>query len=298
MPSKLTAYALTAIIVLFAVAGSIALFLKNRPAEPSGMLEYEAPIDSSVKTASFLVVFRPTDWKMRTDIADATGGMNFYMAPSDAGKFNSIELLGQNDEILIAEGTFEEERARKVEIISPSGEIIATDDETTDIRQFSTGQVIIVRNPEFGNWRIRISGSGDFWVRAIAMSDIGFRAHNFVRYDAASDVMTPIGYEPSADTREILRLAFADRKTSPSFGIADQSGAMASSLSMYPTKDGEFTGVLHVPAERFRLIATGLDEKGLPYQRTLGSYITPKDESARYTDKEIEDFLKNTGNAQ
>jgi hypothetical protein len=133
------------------------------------------------------------------------------------------------------------------------------------------GRVLTVKRPETGVWRIRISGAGQFSVSVRAKSDLDLTSFDFVRAGGrpGHEGLFPIEGQPtSPDQTARARLSGPFR--SAAFRLISEAGDALQPLALSTAGDREeFYGSVRLPAQAFRVLVEGQDERGYAYQRVL-----------------------------
>jgi hypothetical protein len=267
---------------------------------------YVVPIDSSVKRVSFAVVFRPERRDRTYDLLERTGGQSFYLSPSEVNKVSKIAIATRGEPILIVNDELVGSSERDISIVRPSGEKVIARDAKVDITDWSAGKVTTIANPEFGAWRLKIAGSGQFSIRVTAETAINITRFNFVKLGGrpGHEGYFPIDKEPAIGAEQILQVQLSeDSETSgsPQWSTVDEAGKLIQSLKFYAVTRGtfgEFAGVIKVPSQDFRIMALGTDKNGRTYQRMCAPLIHPVSKPAPLAATEIQDFTKSAEESQ
>ena len=267
--------------------------------------EYVVAIDSTVKRVSFSIVFKPENRDKTYDLLSKTGGQGFYLRPSEVSKFVNIEAATRGEPILVLSDEFSVDKPRSIIITSPSGKTI-TPDQNTELTIWSAGEVITVKNPEPGNWKLSIAGSGEFSAQAMVDSGISIISWDFVKLGGrpAHEGYFPIDKTPSIGANQILQVNLSedsDKSEMPKFQLIDESGKIIDSPNFYAITRGElgeFAGIVKIPSQDFRISAYGVDSQGFKYQRIYAATIHPDQKPAPLTQQEIDEFVKGGEQAQ
>ena len=267
--------------------------------------KYTIPVDSTIKRLSFSIVFKPGNRDKTFDLMTKTGGQSFYLQPSEISKFVDIEPATRGETLLVASDKLITDSSRNIVITRPSGKTL-TPDQDTEITTWSAGEVATIKNPEPGNWRLNITGSGEFSAQVMADSVISLISWNFVKLGGrpAHEGYFPIDKTPAIGAREILQINLSEASNSaqsPTFQIINGSGKVLDSPKFYASSIGgfaEFAGVVKIPTQDFRIMVSGVDSQGKKYQRIYPATIHPEQKAAPLTQTEIDQFIKDSEQSQ
>jgi hypothetical protein len=260
---------------------------------------YVVPVDSTVKRLSFLIVFKPANSSNVADLLNRTGGQSFYFQPSELNKSTDIEAATEGEPVLIVSGKFDPNESRSVLVTTPSGKTVNAD-ANTEVITWSAGQAVIIKNPEPGNWKLNVTGNGEFSLQAMVDSEIAITDWDFVKLGGwpGHEGYFPIDEVPAIGAKQILRVNLSeesDKSEAPSFQISGANGKLIDAPTFYPMKRGEFgafAGVITIPKQDFRIVAAGRDSRGFKYQRTHSATVYPEHKAAPLTEQEIDAFIK------
>jgi hypothetical protein len=156
------------------------------------------------------------------------------------------------------------------DVVRPSG-ALAIGDDVTDLPNFRSQHMVIVRRPEAGIWTLRVAGSGLSGVVVQAQSAIGI-----AQMDFAPAAGTAFAAVPSAGIENTLRIRMSGR---PADLHASLVNATLVRLADLPLAAGETEGAYVSPftpsAEAFRVLVTGRDADGFEFQRMSAPLVTP-----------------------
>ena len=221
-------------------------------------------------------------------IASETGGQPFFFSPAELGN----AIVGEASGLLILWASAvpgAEVREYRVpvdpsvrrltvaasfdradgvlHVLSPDGTPAQSLEKTTDSVS-SCSHVVAVDGPVAGPWRVRVSGSGRYWLTVRGRSDLDFQA-TFV--------------EPSNDPQRTRRVAGQPVAGRPAMVRAEIPDAPVRSASLrFMTEDGrlldagdypidlagrEHVHAVELPPAPFRVALIGVDADGNPFQR-------------------------------
>ncbi len=265
---------------------------------------YTIPIDATIKNLIITVIFKPEKRDRTYDIAEQTGGQNFYLQPSEINKFAAIEQATRGDgTLLFVSDTFKNSTSRDITITAPSGKTLSSG-QGMSRETWSAGEVMSIQHPETGNWQLRVAGSGEFSVKATAVSSITVHGYDFVKLEAKDGREGPysdfvaVDKAPAIGATQILQVKVLndiEDAPPPKFYIVSESGTMLDSPHFYTIErgtSGTFIGTLTIPKQPFRIMARGVDEQGLPYQRVYAQLIVPEHKPAPLSKTELDEFTR------
>jgi von Willebrand factor A domain-containing protein 7 len=139
--------------------------------------------------------------------ANETGGIPMFLQRSEATKSFHLVRESTRDNVatvLWATGTLDgqaktikipvdsvtkritftfsvDTKGSALKLTQPSGGAITQATATTELTELNCGRIVTVSSPEAGEWRAEISGTGRYWLKAQAQSDIYFVSAEFVK---------------------------------------------------------------------------------------------------------------------
>jgi hypothetical protein len=138
---------------------------------------------------------------------------------------------------------------------------------------FTCSRIVTVDAPSAGAWLARVDGPGRFWLVVHAKSELDLIGVAFVRPGGrpGHEGLFRIAGQPVVDTPATLRVSVSDDEVrSRRFGWISSAGESLNELDLARSGDDEFTGAVALPNRPVRLIMTGVDRSGAPYQRVNG----------------------------
>ena len=171
--------------------------------------------------------------------------------------------------------TFSEDtKGMKLVLRRPSGQEVVVGSAGTEDTELNCGRVITVVKPQAGAWHAEVSGSGTYWLKAQAQSDIYFIKAEFVelRGRPGHEGLFKIPGQPIAGEPATLQVAMsATAVETTEFALVSAKGDVLEKLHLKITdRDPDFlelTGEVKLADEPFRIAVMGRDAKGMPYQR-------------------------------
>ena len=229
--------------------------------------------------------------------ARETGGQPFFLSPSEVGSSahimsetsasDSTRILwatdgnGARDFSLPVDGTIKrltisasfDGTGGQLTIVSPDGNPVSGDGRIQDT-VLSCVRIVTVPEPRAGLWRVTTAPSERFWLVAHARSDVDIESAEFVRSGGrpGHEGLMKISGRPVASGAATLRVRVAaENVRTIEFMSMSMEGRLLQRLDLTRTDDEEFVGTLDLPEEAFRLVMTGLDAAGQPYQRVYAA---------------------------
>jgi hypothetical protein len=156
------------------------------------------------------------------------------------------------------------------DVEGPDGARVAGDN-VTDLSNFRAIRTVIVKQPAPGIWTVRASGSGLAGVVVQARSDLGIAGIAFAAAGRSSSTR-----EPVAGVVNTVRLTLEGRTERVEAAIVNGAFKKLASLVLTPGEtDGAYTARFTPGAADFRVLVTGRDGNGFPFQRVNAALFTP-----------------------
>lgn len=234
--------------------------------------------------------------------AEESGGQPLFLAPDEIAKSFALvsELTRANHVTLLwARGELSDGHDFVVPVDStvqrlvfslsfdtPGGELAAFDPNGkqvnggtpgAEVTHLNCGGIVRVAPPAPGNWRVRVSGKGRFWLEASGVSDIFMVDAEFVRLAGrpGHEGYFRISGQPVADQPAMLRVELSGKTRNVKFHLISPEATNLERVLMRSDSAGseqsEYLGELSLPLASFRLAATGEDETGHPFERIFSS---------------------------
>ena len=249
--------------------------------------------------------FRTADSCGRADpsylrVASETGGQPLFLKPSEAGSVGQFlrEMSGNNHETLLwATGPFGRSRLLSVPvdgtierltfsmsadgegsalvIVRPSGASVRKGDPNAEITELSCTRIVTVTDPEIGDWRALVSGTGSFWLQAGAKTEIFLVSAEFVKKGGrpGHEGLFRIDGQPLAGTPATLQLTLAGPVDTAEFSLVALDGETIGPVALREiSRSGgthEYAGTFMLPSRPFRIAVSGATSNGHRYQRVF-----------------------------
>jgi len=239
-------------------------------------------------------------------IAEATGGQVFLFDKSEIGSSAIVAIAaGKYEETVFrAAGSLAAGRhefsfpidstieammvsvslqcLESVDIVRPSGQLLESMSTAAEIHAFRAGRVATLPHPEHGRWRVRVAGHGMFFLVAQAKSDLSLDRVEFVREGGrpGHEGLFAIHEPPRAGVPQLLAMELAGTMSGVRARVVtsafDDAGAIVLRESPGATNGREFVASVVPPAAAFRVVVSGLDPLGLPFQRVYAPLFEPR----------------------
>jgi hypothetical protein len=164
-----------------------------------------------------------------------------------------------------------------LEVVRPSGAIVAASDPDVTWTAFQAGRQIGVRAPQPGRWQVRLAGRGLLFMVVNARSELSLDGVRLVREGGRP------GHEGIfrddaplvPGTMRLLEVRLSARIAGPTFeirGSGDERIGRLPPLRQLGEGDGQvFLSEFRVPDVPFRVVVTGQDSTGRTVQRVQGT---------------------------
>jgi hypothetical protein len=168
---------------------------------------------------------------------------------------------------------------QSVAVYRPSNTEVHSGEPDVDDNRFRSGKILILAKPDAGSWRVRIAGTGMFFVVAQAKSAISLDHVEFVEPGGrpAHEGLFPVKGTIHLGEQRMLSVRIRAPHGEPTFRLVNSAGETLEPLAMKTAdesaEDREFLGTLTLKHAEFRVAVEGRDEAGYPYQRVLPSLI-------------------------
>lgn len=234
-------------------------------------------------------------------MAEETGGIPMFLLPTEISKTTRLMLVrsGQNSVTLLwATGALQgvpyefsvpldsvlkevafslsvDTHATTMDVLAPSGTPIGPVDAGAEVSDLNCGRLVILKNPSPGAYRIRVKGSGRFWIAVEGQSDIFLHGLRFVERGGrpGHEGLFPIAGQPLIGKPATLEASLSGKVQSSTFNIVSATNNTIRRVNMRTvdeeTDDREFVGTFDLPDSPFRISVTGNDQNGYPYQRVF-----------------------------
>lgn len=166
---------------------------------------------------------------------------------------------------------------QQIEIVRPSGAIVAASDPGVTWTAFQAGRQVGVGTPEPGLWRIRLAGKGLLFLVVSARASLTLENIRLVRpggrpgHEGIFRDDAPL----VPGTRRLLEITLSPGIVGPAFEMRGSSDERIGTLPplRQPGGDGDhvYLSEFRVPGVPFRVVVTGRDAAGSIVQRVQGS---------------------------
>lgn len=222
-----------------------------------------------------------------------TGGQPFFLSSAEVAKSAQIMSASfQRDLMLWAAGDGEKAYSVSVDssveratfsasfdskggtltVVSPEGTVLQQGERSQDTL-LNCGRVITIDAPATGTWHLRVAPTGRFWLVARSKSELSLIAAEFVQPGGrpGHEGLFKIQGQPIAGKPATLRVSLSSEVKSVTFGLVSLDAQPLQNLELKSLGNEEFVGTFSLPSEPFRVVVTGLDESGIPYQRIFAT---------------------------
>ncbi len=225
--------------------------------------------------------------------ATATGGQPFFLSTAEVAQSARIMSASHNTELLLwtsSEGvksysvpidpsvtrtsfsaTFDN-TGGTLTLISPDGGAVHQGDRIEDTI-LNCGRVVTVDAPAVGLWRVVVAPSGRFWLVGHAKTELSIVSTEFVAIGGrpGHEGLFKIQGQPIAGRPATLRVTLSEPVPDPVFRLVSIEGESLQAIDLKPESESEFIGTAALPREPFRVMATGADDAGRPFQRVFAA---------------------------
>lgn len=230
-------------------------------------------------------------------VAEGSGGQVFLLDPSEVGSSATLVLARDGlDETLRRvvydfqpedNGTFEVDVDSSVEqvlfsislqclqaleVVRPSGAIVAAADPDVTWTAFQAGRQIGVRTPEAGRWQVRLSGKGLLFLVVNARADLSLEGVRLVREGGrpGHEGLVRDDAPLVGGSARLMEIRLSPGIVGPTFemrGSGDERIGRLSPSRRYEDGDRVYLSEFRVPGVPFRVVVTGRDSAGKIVQR-------------------------------
>lgn len=250
-------------------------------------------------------VGRPDPTYFRT--AEATGGSVFLFDKSEIGESAALMIATSRHEetIFRAAGSLNEgmhefsipvdsavesvlfsvslQCLQVADITTPEGAELRANDPGVDYHQFQAGRIVTIAKPTPGAWRVAVSGRGMFFLVVQARTDLTLDAVRFVEPGGrpGHEGLFPIKGSPRRGVKQTLEVGLSGKAHDVSFRFISSQGEpiQTLALSLSPEEGGTdddrtYVGDVTPTASEFRLLVSGVDARGFPFERVHAPLFT------------------------
>ena len=220
--------------------------------------------------------------------AEATGGHVLLFAPTEvSGAADEMTAsLGHSQTVLRASGNLTEgardfdvpidsaidsiyffvsvQCLESVAVIPPPGHEFNVDAPDVTHHDFSAIRLVTIKAPAPGTWRIGIAGRGVYSLIVKAKTGLALREVSLSRDGLPIVGVTPLG------ARVRLKTALNGALREVSFHLISMDATLLTSFAPSVTHangTSSYATDITLPSSDFRVLVTGLDENGFPFER-------------------------------
>ena len=152
-----------------------------------------------------------------------------------------------------------------VTIVQPSGDELQVDAPEVDYHAFDAIRLFTIKAPSPGTWRVRMAGRGFFSVIVGAKTDLALTGVSLVQNGVTIHGLAPLG--------KLVRLEAAMSGEPRQVGfhfISMRAGVLRTvelGLEQESATHRTYAAEVTLPRTEFRVLMTGVDAKGFPFQR-------------------------------
>jgi hypothetical protein len=253
--------------------------------------------------------------------AEESGGQPLFLAPGEVAKSFALvsELTRENHVTLLwARGDLSEghdfvvpvdstvERlvfslsfdtpGGKLAALDPSGKVVDGGTPGAEVTHLNCGGIVRVAPPAPGEWHVRVTSKGRFWLEASGVSDIFMVDAEFVHLAGrpGHEGYFRIAGQPVAGEPAMLRVELSGKTRNVQFHLISPEAKTLQPVTMKADSAGsaesEYFGELRLPATPFRLAVTGEDESGHSFERVFSSLFHAETVEVTPLDPGLEDL--------
>lgn len=247
-------------------------------------------------------------------VASETGGQIFFLARNEAGSLFSLvrpQVGLPPDPILHSAGTLATgsrdfqfpidstlntltlagfaESLTKITLTRPDGSVVAPTDPGANVTSVSTATIFNITSPQTGVWHAHIEGSGSYSVAVLGKSTLALQSQLIRFQDFSFVTLTgrtahlgyfPIPGQPFTGDPQTVRAQLMGPVSNVTFSFVSEAGDPLQSVSLAlgdpNAASTDFVGTVSLPTQPFRVMATGTDVNGLPFQRIFAPLFRPQ----------------------
>ena len=164
---------------------------------------------------------------------------------------------------------------QSITVYRPSNSDVHSGEPDVDDNVFRSGRILMLNRPEARPWRIRIAGTGLFFVTAQANSSISLDRVEFVEPGGrvGHEGLFPVKGLIHLGERRMLSLDITAPAGDTAFRLLNSAGETLEQLEVQVSNesadDREFLATFPLRHADFRVAVQGRDSAGYPYQRVL-----------------------------
>jgi hypothetical protein len=156
-----------------------------------------------------------------------------------------------------------------VAVLQPAGDELRADAPGVDSHAFEAVRLVTIAAPSPGTWKVRMAGRGFFSVIVTAKTTLALTRVSLAQNGAPIKGLAPLGKTVR------LEAATSGEPSQVGFHFISMRGATLRTVELRLEPDAAasrtYAGEVTLPETEFRLLLTGFDAKGFPFQR-----VTPQ----------------------
>ena len=160
-------------------------------------------------------------------------------------------------------------------VMDPRGTQVGAGMPGVEALVFACVRAVTVDKPATGEWSVRVSGTGTYWLTAHVKSELALEDTAFVQVAGrpGHEGLFKIQGQPRAGRPATLRARITrEQITDAKFDLVSMTGAALQSLALSPVSpaqsEDEYVGdIPRLPTVPFRVRVSGRDHTGAAYQR-------------------------------
>ena len=136
--------------------------------------------------------------------------------------------------------------------------------------ELQAGRILRIDQPEAGQWRVRLEGTGLFVLSVLAKAEIGLTRVTFppISDPSKEEEHTSRINAPLFGVRQNLEIQLSGHVSGPRLQLVDAAGGRISDIeALDPIAEGAYRTTVTPQVERFRILVTGTDTSARPFQR-------------------------------
>ena len=152
-----------------------------------------------------------------------------------------------------------------VTVAQPSGDELRVDAPEVNYHAFDAMRLFTIKTPSPGTWKVRMAGRGFFSVIVTAKTDLALTDVSFVQSGVTIKGRAPLG------TSVRLEAAMSGETRQVGFHFISMRAAMLRTVELGLEQEAAtrrtYAAEVTLPRTEFRVLMTGIDANGFPFQR-------------------------------
>jgi hypothetical protein len=150
---------------------------------------------------------------------------------------------------------------KAIDIVRPGGQEM-TAANTAESIELQAGRIVRVDNPEPGQWKVRLTGTGLFVLSVVAKTSLKLGAVNFTLADQRMR-QPRLGVQQYVEAHLIGDLSHVKLQV-----ISADAQPLSEAETAQAPEAGSYRAAITPTAARLRIVVSGIDAAGWPFQRT------------------------------